>query len=144
MALTLRERGVVVVEELLAVEWLQALEDTEADAASTDGTDDLALEVERVARNLGHLPVAALDHLVRGDEVADEQEDAHHDVLRDGDDVRAGHLEDLDALLDSGVEVDVVGADTGGDTDLQVLRLNMARSVEVIEHGLPRLSVPSQ
>ena len=58
--LTLRESGVVVVEELLAVEGLETLEDTEADAASTDGSDDLALEVEGVARNIGHLPVTTL------------------------------------------------------------------------------------
>ena len=83
-------------------------------------------------------------YLVRRDEVANEQEDAHDDMLCDRHDVGAGDLEDLDALLDSGVEVDVVGADTGGDTDLQVLRLNMARSVKVIEHELVCLNVPSQ
>ena len=123
MALTLRERGVVVVEELLAVEWLQALEDTEADAASTDGTDDLALEVERVARDVRDLPLATLDHLVCGHEVAHEQEHAHDDVLGDRGHVRAGDLEDLDALLDSSVEIDVVGTDTRGDANLQVLGL---------------------
>ena len=86
----------------------------------------------------------AVTDLVGGDEVADKQEDAHDDVLSNGDDVGAGDLEDLDATGSSSVEVDVVGADTGGDTDLQVLRLNMARSVKMIEHELPCLSVPSQ
>lgn len=62
-------------------------------------------------------------YLVCGDEVADEQEDAHDNVLGDRDDVRAGDLEDLNFALDGGVEVDVVGADTGGDADLQVLGL---------------------
>ena len=79
-----------------------------------------------------------------GDEVADEQKDAHDDVLGDGHDIRARNLEHLNALLDGRVEVDVVGADTGGDTDLQVLRLNMAGSVKVIEYELVCLSVPSQ
>jgi hypothetical protein len=96
---------------------------------------NLALEVERVARNLGDGPVAALDHLVRGDEVADEEEDAHHDVLRDGDDVGAGDLEDLDPALDGRVEVDVVRADAGGDAELEVLRRvdELAREVARVE-----------
>ena len=63
LTLTFRERSVVVVEKLLAVERLQSLEDTEANTASTDSADDLALKIVRIARNLGHLPVAALDHL---------------------------------------------------------------------------------
>ena len=58
------------------------------------------------------------------DEVADEEEDAHDDVLGHRDDIRARDLEDLDTLLDGSIEVDVVRADSSGDTDLQVLRLN--------------------
>lgn len=46
--------------------------------------------------------------LVGGDEVADEEEDAHDDVLCDGDDVGARDLEDLEALLGGCVEIDVV------------------------------------
>ena len=42
-------------------------------------------------------------------------------MLRDGDDVGAGDLEYLDALLDTGIEVDVVGTDTGGDAELEVI-----------------------
>jgi hypothetical protein len=82
----------------------------------------------------------ALDHFVGRDEVADEKKDGHDNVLSDGDDVGAGDLHDyedlvsacismtsdteltLNALVNSGVEVDVVRADTGGDTHLQVLR----------------------
>ena len=119
------QRRVVVVEELLAVEGLEALEDAIANATSADGADDLALEVKRVTRDVGDLPVATLDHLVRGHEVAHEQEDAHHDVLRDGDDVRAGHLEHLDARVDGRVQIDVVGADARRDADLEVLRLGI-------------------
>ena len=62
-----------------------------------------------------------MNHLVSGHEVADEQEDVHHDLLSDGDDVRTSDFEDLDVLLDGGVEVDVVGAHAGSDTDLEVL-----------------------
>ena len=63
MYLTFWKRVVVVVEQLLAVERLQALQDAVADTAGANGADDLALEIERVARDRGHLPLAALDHL---------------------------------------------------------------------------------
>ena len=114
---------------------LEALQHTVANAARAERAGDLALEVERVARDVGHLPLAALDHLVRGHEVAHEEEDVHHDVLRDGDDVRARDLEHLDVALDGGVEVDVVGADAGGDANLEVLRLGneLAREVARVE-----------
>ena len=62
-------------------------------------------------------------YLVRGDKVTDEEQDVHNGVLRDGDDVRAGDLEHLDAAGSGGVEVDVVRADTGGDAGLEVLGL---------------------
>ena len=117
------ERSVVVVEELLGVEGLQTLENAVADATSTDGPNDLALHIKGVAGNVRDLPVTALDHLVGGDKVADEEEDAHDDVLCDRGDVRAGHLEDLDPAVDGSVEIDVVRADTCSDADLEVLGL---------------------
>ncbi len=107
-ARTSRERVVVVVQQLLGVERHEPLEHPVANAARADRADDLALEVERVARDVRYLPIAALDHLVRGHEVAHEQEDAHHDVLRDGHDIRACHLQHLDLLLDCRVQVYVV------------------------------------
>lgn len=62
---------VVVVEQLLAVEGLEAAQDTLADAADSDGADDLVLEVVLVLSGGGDLPLAGLDHLVRRHEVAD-------------------------------------------------------------------------
>ena len=62
-------------------------------------------------------------HLVRRDEVTDEREDGHDDVLGDRDDVGARDLGDGDLALVGRVEVDVVRADTGGDAELEVLRL---------------------
>ena len=85
-ALTSRKRVVVVVQQLLRVERHKTLEHAVADTARADRADDLALEIVRVARDVGHLPVAARDLLVRGHEVAHEEKDVHHDVLRDGDD----------------------------------------------------------
>lgn len=61
--LTFRERSIVVVEELLAVKGNQTLKDTVTDTASTDGTDDLALQVKGVASDFRDLPVTTLDHL---------------------------------------------------------------------------------
>jgi hypothetical protein len=56
---------VVVVQQLLAVERHQALEDAVANAAGAEGTDDLAFQVEGVAGDLGHVPSAANNLLVR-------------------------------------------------------------------------------
>lgn len=114
---------VVEPEELLAVEGLEALEDTVADTATADGTDDLALEVIGVTGDLGDVPLVVDDLLMGGDEVADEDEHGHDDVLGNRDDIGAGDLSDSDLALVGSVEVDVVGTDTGGDTELEVLGL---------------------
>ena len=122
------KRLVVEVEELLAVEGLQTAEDTLADTANGNGTDNLALEIELVLGGLGDVPVTTGDLLASGTEVADESEDGHDDVLGDGGDVGAGDFKDFKTLLDSSIEVDVVRADTGGDADFQVLSLERAPS----------------
>ena len=57
------ERVVVIVQELLAVERLQTLQYALANAAGTDGADNLALKVICVAGDLRDIPVAALNHL---------------------------------------------------------------------------------
>ena len=69
------------------------------------------------------MPVTALNHLVGGHKVADEQEHAHDDVLSNRGYVGAGDFEDFDTLLDGSIEIDVVGTDTSGDAKLQVLGL---------------------
>lgn len=56
--------------------------------------------------------------------VPDEQEDRHHNVLSDRDDIGARDLQDLDTVLHSGVEVNVVGANTSGNTELKFLGLS--------------------
>lgn len=134
LLLLLRRQGlVVIVQQLLAVEPLQATEYTLADAADRDGTDYLVLEVELVLSGLGNVPPTLLDHLVGGHKVADKDEDSHDDVLGHGDNVGAGHLSDGDATVSlvGGVEVDMVGADTGRDSELKVLSLGEALGCEV-------------
>jgi hypothetical protein len=58
-----RERRVIVVEKLFAVEWFETLKDTVADAACTNGADNLALKIVSVPCDVRNLPVSALDHL---------------------------------------------------------------------------------
>jgi hypothetical protein len=134
-----RERLVVVVEELLTAEGLKTAEDTLANAANSDGTDNLALEIELLLGGVGDIPLTTLDLLVGRDEVADEDEDGHDDVLSDGDDVGASDLGDSDAAIGrvGGVEVDVVRTDTSSDGNLEVLGLGQTLSVQVagVERG---------
>lgn len=127
------QRLVVVVQQLLAVKRLEPAQHALADAADRHGAHHLALEVELVLGGLGHVPPPGLDHLVRGDEVADEHEDRHDDVLGDRDDVGARHFGDGDAAvgLVGRVEVDVVRADPGRDGELELLGAREALRVEV-------------
>jgi hypothetical protein len=134
LLLLLSAKGLVVeVEKLLAIEGLQAAEDTLADTANGNGTDDLTLEIELVLGGLGDVPVTTSDLLASGAEVADESEDGHDDVLGDGDDVGASDLGDRDAAvgLVGLIQVDVVRTNTGGDGDLEVLALLQAVGGEV-------------
>jgi hypothetical protein len=66
-------------------------------------------------------------------------------VLGDGDDVGAGDLGDGDAAvgLVGGGQVDVVGADTSGDGDLEVLGLGQTLSGQVtrVEAGWRSVSL---
>jgi len=130
---------VVVVEELLAVEWLQSAEDTLTNTTDSDGTDDLVLEVVLVLGDSGDVPVTVADLVVGWDKVADEGEDGHDDVLSDGDDVGSSDLGDGDTAvgLVGSVEVDVVGTNTGSDGDLELLGLGQTLSGEVtwVESG---------
>jgi hypothetical protein len=124
---------VIVVKELLAVEGLETAEDTLTDTADSDGTDDLALEVELVLGHGSNIPVTVLDLLVGGDEVADEEKDGHDDVLSDGDDVGTSDLGDGDTTVGGvgGVQVNVVRTDTGSDGKLELLSLSETLSGEV-------------
>lgn len=86
---------VIVVEELLAVERLQALEDSVANAASTKGADDLALQIVRVAGSLSDVPLTVAGLVVSRNKVADQVEDLnqHQEQPRRGPDFR------LDTIL---------------------------------------------
>jgi hypothetical protein len=127
------QRLVVEVEELLAIEGLETAEHTLTDTADGNGTDDLVLEVVLVLGDGSDVPVTSLDLLMGGDEVADEGQNGHDDMLGDGNDVGAGDFGNGDTAvgLVGGVQVDVVRANTGRDGDLEVLGLREALGGEV-------------
>lgn len=128
-----RQGLVVVVEQLLAVEGLETAQDTLADTANGNGTDDLVLEVELVLGSSGDVPVTGLDLLVGGHEVAHQDQNGHNDMLSNGDDVGAGHFGDGNTTvgLVGGIEVDVVGTNTSSNSELQVLSLGETLSGQV-------------
>jgi hypothetical protein len=128
-----RQWLVVEVQKLLAVEWLQSAQDTLADTTNSNGTDNLVLEIVLVLGDSGDIPVTSGDLLVSWDKVADEDENGHDDVLGDGDDVGARNLSDCDASIGlvGSVEIDVVGSDTSGHGEFEVLRLCEALSSQV-------------
>jgi hypothetical protein len=120
-----RQGLVVVVEKLLAVECLQTAEDTLSDTANGNGTDDLVLKIVLVLGDGGNVPVTSGNLLVGRDEVADEDEDGHDDVLGNGDNVGTSDLGNSDTAvgLVGSVQVDVVRTDTSSDGNLEVLGL---------------------
>jgi len=117
------QRCIVIVEEFFAVEGNETLKNTVSNTSSTDGAKNLALQVEGVPCNIGNLPVTAFDHLMGRDKVADEQKDAHDNMFGDGDNVGSGNLENLDPLVDSGIEINVIGTNASCDAKLEVLCL---------------------
>lgn len=55
-----------------------------------------------------------------GDKVANEKENAHNDMFGYRDDVRPRNFQYLDTMVDSSVEVDVIGPDARGNAELQL------------------------
>ena len=107
----------------LDVERLEPAKRGKADAAGGDGADIHAFEVVRALDAIGDVPAASDHPAVGGDVVADQRQDHHDDVLGDADRVAVGDLGDGDALVHRGLQVGMVGADAGGDDELELLRL---------------------
>jgi len=124
---------VVEVEQLFAVKWLQSSEYALSDTANSHCSDYLVLKIILILGHSSHVPVSTLDLLVGGDEVSDEQEDGHNDVLGDRDDVGSGDLGNCNSTIGSvgSIQINVVGADTSGDSDLQFLGLCEAFSSQI-------------
>lgn len=117
------QRLIIKVQQLLTIKRLQTSQHSLPNPSHSNRTDNFAFQVKLVLGRGCDVPFTGLDLLVGGHEVADEDQDRHHDVLGDGDDVGAGHFGNGDAAvgLVGGIEVDVVGADAGGDGELEVL-----------------------
>lgn len=128
-----REWLVVEVKQLLAVERLQSPQNALSDTANSDGTDDLVLEIVLTLRNGSDIPVSRCDLLVRRDEVADEDEDGHDDVLGDRNDIGSSDFGDSDTAIGlvGGIKVDVIRPNASGDGELEVLGFGKAFSGQV-------------
>jgi hypothetical protein len=135
-----RQRLVIKVQKLLAVERLQSSENTLTNTANSDGTDNLALEIKLVLGGGSNIPFTSLDLLVCRDEVSDKDEDGHDDVLGDGDDVGSGNLCDCDTSIGlvGRIEINVIGSNTSCNGNLQVLCLceSLGGEVTWMESGL--------
>ncbi len=77
------QRLVIEVEQLFAVERLQSSEHALTDTANSHCSNNLVLEIILVLGHSSYVPVSTLDLLVGGDEVSDEKEDGHNNVLGD-------------------------------------------------------------
>jgi hypothetical protein len=124
---------IVVVQKLLAIEGLEAAEDTLTDAANGNGANNLVLKVILLLGSGSNIPVTTLNHLMGGNKVADENQNRHDDVLGDGDDIAASDLGDSDTAVGGvgSVEVDVVGTDASCDGKLELLGLGQTLSSQV-------------
>ena len=119
------KRLVVEVQELLAVERLQPAKHTLTDTANGDSTDDLVLEIVFVLGDCGDVPFTAFDLLVGWDEVTDEDEDGHDDMLCHRHDVGTSDFCNGDTAIGlvGGIQIDVVRTDSRSDGDFEVLGL---------------------
>ena len=90
----------MIIEEIFAIEGHETLQNAVADTSGADGADDLVLEIKRVARDFGDLPVTMLNHLrmpsisalrdhslrcgthfMSRNKVPNEEKDGHHDMF---------------------------------------------------------------
>lgn len=134
------QRLVIKVQQLLALECLQSPQHTLTNTSHSNSSNDLVLEIILVLCDGSDVPVTVLDLFVGGHKVADESQDGHDDVLSDGDDVGTSHFGDGDTAIGlvGDVKVDVVGSDTCGHGDLELLCLSETFSGEVtgVEAGI--------
>jgi hypothetical protein len=117
------QRLVVEIQQLLTIKWLQSPQYTLTNSSYSNSSYNLALEIKLILCGGSDVPFTSLDLFMRGDEVTDEDEDGHDDVFGDGDDIGAGYFGDGDTAvgLVGCVQVDVVGADTSGNGNLELL-----------------------
>jgi len=134
LLLDLGLQGLVVkIQQLLAIKWLQSSQYTLTNSSYCNSSYNLALEIEFVLCGGSDVPFTGLDLFMCGDEVTDEDEDGHDDVLGDGNDIGACYFGDGDTAIGlvCCVQVDVVGANSSSDGNLELLGLGQTLSGEV-------------
>jgi hypothetical protein len=109
-----------VVGDDLHVERLGAVRDELADAPEAEDAERLAAQLG--AAEVLALPTAGGQRGVRLRDVARDREQQRHRVLGRRDDVRARRVDDDDAALRGGGDVDVVDPDAGARDGAQVRR----------------------
>lgn len=94
-----------------------------------------ALKIVSVFGNGSNVPLLGHDLLMSRSVITDQDENLHHNVLSDTDDVRSGHLSDGNLAFIGSVQIDMVRTDTCGLTQLQVFGFgdNFARQVSRVE-----------
>ena len=117
------ERLIIKVEQFLAFEWLQPPEHALADAANSNGAHHLAFKIVLVLSDPSDIPSACLDLLMGGDEIANESQDCHEDVLGDGNDIGACDFRNGDTAIGlvRGIEINMIGSDTCRNGKLELL-----------------------
>ena len=84
--LGLSGKGLIVkVKEFFAVEGYETSQDTFADAADTNGSDDFTFDIEGVLGDSGDIPISAGDLFVGGDKVTDESKHGEDDYSPESD-----------------------------------------------------------
>ena len=104
------------------VERLEAAQHRASDPPGGDGPDMHPLDIVGSRYAVGDVPAAGLHQVPRLQIIADQRQNHHHDVLGDTDRVAIGDLGDRDPAIDRGSQVDMVGTDSRGDRELEVLR----------------------
>lgn len=103
-------KGLVIeVEEFLTVERYETSQDTFTDTSDTNGSNDLALNIEGVLGNGSDVPFTTGDLLVSGDKVADESEHGENDVFSDRYDIGSSNFSNEDLLLIGSSKINVIG-----------------------------------
>src|SRR5580704_17486913 len=108
------------------VEGFQSAQHGNANTAGGDSADMHALDVVGPCGAVGDVPTALHYPLMGRNVVPHESEDHHHHVFGDAYRIAVGHLGDRYTAVDRGLKVDVIGADAGGDGELQLLRFGDA------------------
>ncbi|GER29476.1 DNA polymerase III subunit alpha [Striga asiatica] len=109
-----------IMVQQVTVEGLQPLEQKPANSPSSNRAHSLTFEIIRPISNGRHIPVTGDDLMITWQEIADEYKDSHELVFSHRDDIAAGDLRHRDSCGSCRRQVDVVGADSGGEKKLQV------------------------